>query len=115
MTKTCVQCGKEFELTDSEVAFFEGKGLELPKRCSACRKENKRSRAKRRYNSKGGKTGSGRDFSDHRGNRTGNVKTSAMEALDAPDKISSNRPAGEKKGFFDKIADAFRAIFSGGK
>ena len=39
--KQCKQCGKEFVLSDSEVKFFKDKNLELPKRCSECRKENK--------------------------------------------------------------------------
>lgn len=39
--RKCKQCGKEFVLSDSEVKFFNDKNLELPKRCSECRKENK--------------------------------------------------------------------------
>lgn len=39
--RNCKQCGKEFVLSDSEVKFFKYKNLELPKRCSECRKENK--------------------------------------------------------------------------
>lgn len=33
MKQTCVQCGKEFELTDSEVDFYKRKNLHMPKRC----------------------------------------------------------------------------------
>ncbi|MBQ8998635.1 MAG: zinc-ribbon domain containing protein [Clostridium sp.] len=39
--RKCKQCGKEFVLSDSEIKFFNDKNLELPKRCSECRKENK--------------------------------------------------------------------------
>ena len=39
--RKCKQCGKEFVLSDSEIKFFNDKNLELPKRCSSCRKENK--------------------------------------------------------------------------
>lgn len=39
--RKCKQCGKEFALSDSEIKFFNDKNLELPKRCSECRKENK--------------------------------------------------------------------------
>lgn len=39
--RNCKQCGKEFTLSDSEIKFFNEKNLELPKRCSECRKENK--------------------------------------------------------------------------
>ena len=39
----CKDCGAVFELTRSEIAFFNDKGMDLPKRCDACR-------AKRRQN-----------------------------------------------------------------
>lgn len=41
MKRTCKQCGKEFELSDSEIKFYQRKGLELPKRCQECRDRNK--------------------------------------------------------------------------
>ena len=41
MKRTCVQCGNEFELTNSEVDFYKKKNLSLPKRCQACREKNK--------------------------------------------------------------------------
>ena len=41
MKRTCKQCGKEFELSESEVSFYKSKGLELPKRCKSCREKNK--------------------------------------------------------------------------
>lgn len=44
ITKKCRQCGKEFTLTDGEIDFFKGKGLELPSRCADCRKKNKAAR-----------------------------------------------------------------------
>lgn len=39
--RTCKQCGKDFTLSDSEVNFYNSKGLDIPKRCSDCRKKNK--------------------------------------------------------------------------
>lgn len=39
--RICKQCGKEFLLSDSEIDFYKNKNLELPKRCSKCRQENK--------------------------------------------------------------------------
>lgn len=39
--RKCIQCGKEFKLTDSEKKFYEDKGLTLPKRCEDCRRKNK--------------------------------------------------------------------------
>ncbi len=41
ITKKCVQCGKEFSLSDGEVDFYIKKGLSIPKRCESCRKINK--------------------------------------------------------------------------
>ncbi len=117
MVKTCVQCGKEFEITDSEVAFFEGKGLEIPKRCAGCRKENKRNRAKSRNNSKGGRQTGRRNSPDGHGYRTREASAPKnSETVKGPYESLSSRPAEEEKGFFAKIADAFRSIFgSGGK
>lgn len=51
MKRTCVQCGKEFEITDSEAAFFKSKNLQLPKRCKECRAENKGQNSKPAGNS----------------------------------------------------------------
>lgn len=45
MIKKCVQCGKKFKLTESEIHFYESKGLEIPKRCEACRKQNKKKKS----------------------------------------------------------------------
>ncbi len=40
MKRTCVQCGKKFEITADEAEFFRSKGLSLPKRCKTCRDKN---------------------------------------------------------------------------
>ena len=42
MIQKCKQCGKMFELSDSEIAFFNRKGLDLPKRCESCRRQNRK-------------------------------------------------------------------------
>lgn len=41
ITRNCVQCGKNFALSDSEISFYNSKNLDLPKRCKACRQLNK--------------------------------------------------------------------------
>ncbi len=41
MKVICKQCGREFELSDSEIDFYRSKGLYLPKRCRNCRQQNK--------------------------------------------------------------------------
>lgn len=41
MKITCKQCGKEFELSQSEMNFYRSKNLSLPKRCKECREKNK--------------------------------------------------------------------------
>ena len=42
MKRVCKQCGKSFELSNSEIAFYKSKNLHLPKRCKECRQANKR-------------------------------------------------------------------------
>ncbi len=41
MKRKCVQCGKEFDLSEGEIKFYKDKGLTLPKRCKECREANK--------------------------------------------------------------------------
>lgn len=41
MKQICSQCGKQFELSESEKQFYKSKGLELPKRCKSCREANR--------------------------------------------------------------------------
>ena len=41
LKRTCVQCGKEFEMNQSEISFYKKKKLSLPKRCKECRELNK--------------------------------------------------------------------------
>lgn len=41
LKRTCVQCGKEFEMSQSEISFYKKKKLSLPKRCKECRELNK--------------------------------------------------------------------------
>ena len=43
----CKQCGKEFELSNSEIDFYKSKNLELPKRCKECRELNKQNGSKK--------------------------------------------------------------------
>ncbi len=42
MKKICKQCGKEFEITQSEIDFYKSRNLHIPKRCKSCRDANKR-------------------------------------------------------------------------
>lgn len=41
----CKQCGKPFEMSDSEMAFYRNRNLNLPRRCKACRAANKKGKA----------------------------------------------------------------------
>lgn len=43
--RECIQCESDFYIKESDQAFFEQKGLELPKRCWPCRQKNKREAA----------------------------------------------------------------------
>ena len=47
MKRVCKQCGKEFELSEGELRFYEKKGLDLPKRCQQCREQKTGNRPKR--------------------------------------------------------------------
>lgn len=44
MKLTCKQCGKEFELSESEINFYKSKNLHIPKRCEQCRQANKKNK-----------------------------------------------------------------------
>ncbi len=41
MKNTCIQCGKEFDLSEKEISYYKSKNLEIPKRCSSCRRANR--------------------------------------------------------------------------
>ena len=41
MKRTCKQCGEEFILSRSEVAFYKERKLTLPRRCKKCREQKK--------------------------------------------------------------------------
>jgi len=45
LTRTCIQCNKEFTMTESEIRFYKSKRLSLPKRCKECRDVNKKLKA----------------------------------------------------------------------
>lgn len=47
--RVCVQCGKSFVLSDSEVSFYQSKNLSLPKRCKTCREMNKANKSNQSY------------------------------------------------------------------
>lgn len=49
MKCTCKQCGKTFELSDSEIDFYKKKNLNLPRRCKECRQANKQKQDKPSY------------------------------------------------------------------
>lgn len=41
MKRTCIQCGREFELSEEQIRLYEEKELEIPKRCYHCRRSNR--------------------------------------------------------------------------
>lgn len=53
VTPRCVDCGKNFEITNSQYEYFMKKGLDIPKRCPSCRKAKKASFDNRTYSSNG--------------------------------------------------------------
>ena len=40
ITQSCSVCGNRFDITFGEKEFYESKGLEMPKKCQYCRKNN---------------------------------------------------------------------------
>ena len=42
--RTCIDCGRRFLIHPNAQEFFESRGLELPKRCQACREKKKQER-----------------------------------------------------------------------
>lgn len=44
MRKICIQCGEEFQISDGEIEYLKENGLEEPKRCVKCRKQNRRAK-----------------------------------------------------------------------
>lgn len=40
-TKTCIDCGKSFTISESERSWYKEMGFEEPKRCKDCRKKRK--------------------------------------------------------------------------
>ncbi|SES98400.1 zinc-ribbon domain containing protein [[Clostridium] polysaccharolyticum] len=53
----CKQCGKEFTLEEPEITFYQDKGLDLPRRCKECRKQNKQQSRRK----PGGRPGAGKN------------------------------------------------------
>lgn len=51
MTPCCVDCGRSFEITNSQYDFFKGKGFDIPKRCPSCREAKKAGSDGRTYSS----------------------------------------------------------------
>lgn len=43
----CVDCGRAFEVSAEEQAWYKEKGFELPKRCNDCRKERRKNRGRK--------------------------------------------------------------------
>ena len=41
LNKKCISCGTQFTLTEKEIAFYNNKNLDLPKRCEECRAKRK--------------------------------------------------------------------------
>lgn len=52
MKQNCKQCGKTFEISESEIAFFKSKNLNIPKRCKECREKNKKDNSTKEIDAK---------------------------------------------------------------
>lgn len=49
MIRKCIQCNKEFNISEGEERFYRDRNLELPKRCQECRDKNKRQVNTKKY------------------------------------------------------------------
>lgn len=49
MIRRCIQCNKEFNISEGEERFYRDRNLELPKRCQECRDKNKRKVNTKKY------------------------------------------------------------------
>ncbi|HAG69325.1 MAG TPA: hypothetical protein DCL38_05055 [Lachnospiraceae bacterium] len=118
MKKICIQCGKEFELTDSEVSFFEGKGLELPKRCSDCRKTNKKNRSRKYHGNKNRNGNFDRPYNERGDKEKETVYAQGSDGKENRADTFNFEEAGKesaKKGFLEGFLDGIKALFSSGK
>lgn len=41
MKRTCARCGKQFELSEAEIAFYEQRKLNIPTNCYSCRRSDR--------------------------------------------------------------------------
>lgn len=41
MKRTCVQCGKQFEISEAEIGYYEQQKLAIPTSCYACRRSDR--------------------------------------------------------------------------
>ncbi len=41
MIKTCIRCGKSFDISETELGFYEERGLAVPDMCYSCRRQER--------------------------------------------------------------------------
>lgn len=85
MKRTCRECGKEFELNEGEIQFYNAKNLELPKRCKECRdrkKNNGRSYDRQSWQKPAGRKSSGRQNQNTRSESGNGKRQTVRESLE---------------------------------
>lgn len=85
MKCTCKQCGKEFELTQSEIDFYNSKNLSIPKRCKECRSSNKKQKRQKAASRKAAQNGASQNVKPQ-----GNIRNNRVETV--------TKPEGKKSG-----------------
>ena len=107
MRRTCKQCGREFELEDSEIEWYQSKGMQLPKRCEDCRAANRKKRDDGRTGSDNAKRGEGNAAAGAAGNvasgAAGNVASSIAHGAGAAagnhgGSSGNGRPSASRQG-----------------
>ena len=83
--RTCRECGKEFELNEGEIQFYNAKNLELPKRCKECRdkkKNNGRSYDRQSWQKPAGRKSGGRQNQNTRSQPGSGKRQAVRESLE---------------------------------
>ena len=115
MKRTCVQCGKTFILSDSEIRFYKNRNLSIPKRCKECREENKKNKDNQVSSDSKPSDGVSQDIPETGTRAAGksNVKTGDQAAQESKGKTAGT---GKRKGrySFAGAAAALALLAAGG-
>lgn len=113
----CKQCGKEFELTQSEIDFYNGKNLSIPKRCEECRAQNKKQKKAKAAGAKraagnGKNTGTNQNSGAKTNNTMKPVTTAKAEKTADTNGKATAAPSGTGKKKSGKFVQVLKLIIA---